>query len=137
MSALESCSYFDLHLLRQEFFYQYALEPILYHLVPQSDEFFDNDFGTNNCRKLIIENVFPVVQTYCICQVASVCRGSAWNKRLESLLVDWEREKIDHCNSIPHLDIHLNHSKNSSAFKFPAFVKCAFVLSQDSISTLY
>ena len=47
MSALEWCPYLDLHLLRQEFLHQYALEAIQYHLVSWSDEFFDDDFGTS------------------------------------------------------------------------------------------
>ena len=52
MLALELCSYSDLHLLRQEFLNQSALEQIVYHLVSKNDEFFDRDFG----MKSIVEN---------------------------------------------------------------------------------
>ena len=66
-----------------------------------------------------------------MCQVASVCRGSAWNENLESLLVDWKLETISHYNSIPHLEILQNHSKNSSDLAFPATEKWAAEWSRD------
>ena len=47
MSVLELCHLLDLHLLREQYVYQNALEPILYNLVSWNDELFDNDFGTN------------------------------------------------------------------------------------------
>ena len=40
--------------------------------------------GRVKCRKLIPKNIFHVIQTYSMCQVTSVCRGSAWNENLES-----------------------------------------------------
>ena len=43
MSASELCTYLDLQLLRQESMPQYAVDPIVYHLVSQNDEFFDDD----------------------------------------------------------------------------------------------
>ena len=50
-------------------------------------------------------------------------RLSIERENLESLLVDWKRQKISYCDSIPLLEILLDHSKNSSALAFPAFVK--------------
>ena len=64
-------------------------------------------------------------------QVATFCRGSAQNENSESLLVDWERKTISHCDSIPLLEILLNHSQNSPVLANPAIAKWAFVLFHD------
>ena len=79
--------------------------------------------GRINCGTLVTKKRFLVVQTYSMCQVASVCRGSAWIEDLERLPVDWGREKVFHLKSITLLEILLNHSWNSSVHAFPAFVK--------------
>ena len=49
--------------------------------------------------------------------------GSAQNENSESLLVDWERKTISHCDSIPLLEILLNHSQNSPVLANPAIAK--------------
>ena len=76
----------------------------------------------NRILSVDCQNV-PVVQTDSKCQVASVCRGLALNVDLESLLVDWEREKFVHHISIPLLEILQNRSSNSSSLVSLVFVK--------------
>ena len=88
----------------------------------------------SNVEDWLTKKRFPVIPMYSMCQEAGVCRGSAWNENLESLLADWKGKTISHCNLIPLLEIFLNHSQKSSALAFPAFVKWAFVLLHDFLS---
>ena len=68
------------------------VELILSLLVLRKSEFLDDDLGMNQKKKIDYQSRFPVIQMYSMCQVASVCRGSAWNENLESLQVDWKRK---------------------------------------------
>ena len=72
-------------------------------------EFLDDDFETNQMKKIDYQKRFPVFQTPSMYQMANVCRGSAWNENLESL-VDWKRKTTSRCDLIPLLEIHLNLS---------------------------
>ena len=56
-------------------------------------------------------------------QMACFGRGSTQIVDLERLPVDWEREKIVHCNSILSLGVLLNHSCNSPSLATPVSVK--------------
>ena len=75
--------------------------------VVRKGEFLDDDLGV---KKIDFQKRFPVIPTYSVCQETSVCRGSAWNENLESLLVDWKRKTVSHCNLIPLLEIVPKHS---------------------------
>ena len=55
------------------------------------------------------KDVFLLIRMYSMCQVANVCRGSAWNENLESLQVDWKRKTIFHYNLIQYPGILQNH----------------------------
>ena len=79
---------------------------ILALLVLYKSEFLDNYFVMNQMWQSDYLERSPVIQMYSMCQVASVCRGLARNENLESLQVDWKRETISHCNSVPLLDIN-------------------------------
>ena len=73
-------------------------------------EFLEKDFRENQVWKIDYLKRFPVTRVHSMYQMASICCGSAWNENLESLLVDWERETISQCNSIPLPEIPLNRS---------------------------
>ena len=73
-------------------------------------QFFEDDFGTNQLWKIDYQKRFPVIQMNYMYSEADVCRGSAGNENLELSQVDWKRETIFHCNLIPHLENLLNDS---------------------------
>ena len=66
--------------------------------------------GENQTWKNEYQKRFTVIPMYSMCQEAGDCRGSAWNKNLESLQVDWKRKTISHCDLIPLLEILPSHS---------------------------
>ena len=82
---------------------------VLSLLVSHNNEFLEKNFGANQIKKIEYQKRFPVIQVHFIFQMASVCRGSAWKKNLESLLVNWECKTISHCNLIPLLEIIPKH----------------------------
>ena len=117
MSALELCLDFVCHRLCG---YSPSLHLLHVLFAHRQIEFFEVDLGMNQMWKIDHQKRFPVVQMHSMCQVASVCRGSAKNENLKSLLVEWEREKASHCDSIPLLEILHNRSQNSSVIAFGA-----------------
>ena len=110
MSALEFCLYFVCHVLRKESPTLQPVELILVLFVVRKGDFLDDDLGVNQTWKNDYQKRFTVIPMYSMCQEAGACRGSAWNKNLESLQVDWKRKTISHCDLIPLLEIHPSHS---------------------------
>ena len=64
-------------------------------------ESLDKLFVMTRASNVDFQKRFPVVQMDSMFQGASACRSSAQIADFESLLVDWEREKTFHYNSIP------------------------------------
>ena len=98
-------------------------ELILVLFVVRKTELLEDDLGLNQTLEIDNQNRFPVLPMYSMSQEASVCRCSAWNEKLESLLVDWERKTVSLCDSNPLIETHLKHSWSSSVLAWIAIVK--------------
>ena len=124
-SALVLCAQFVLHLSRQVALY------------------FRRRAKNSLIRCLWwVEHRTKIAKNVSLCPDIFLYQVACWSRLnmiedLERLPVDWEREKMLHCNSILFLEILLNHSCNSCnspSLATPVFVKWVAVSYHDFLS---